>query len=91
MLKGRALRGVEGSAQRAAVLAGRSGGEYGQQRWGSGPQGHVKAAPRPLTSESLYRPTDGERSRYSPYTSPQRGVRVERNGVENFKITDEHE
>lgn len=56
MLKGRALRGVEGSAQRASVLAGRRGGEYGQQRWGSGPQGHVKAVPCPLTSECLHRP-----------------------------------
>lgn len=30
--------------------------KYDQQRWGSGPQGHVKAAPCPLTSWSLYRP-----------------------------------
>ncbi len=56
MLKGRALRGVKGSAQRASVLPG-GGGEYDQQRWGSGPQGHVKAVPCPLTSESLYRPS----------------------------------
>lgn len=32
------------------------GGEYDQQGWGSGPRGHVKAVPCPLTSESSHRP-----------------------------------
>lgn len=61
VLKGRAQQGVECLAQRTSVLDGeRKGGgcwkggvENGQKRWGSGPQGHVKAIPCPVTPERL--------------------------------------
>lgn len=54
MLKGRARRGVEDWAQRAAVLvAGGGGGEVGGEEaaevGGQDLRGHVKAAPRLLT------------------------------------------
>lgn len=62
MLKGRARRGVEDSAQRASVLVaggvagGEVGGEEAAEVGGQDLRGHVKAAPRlPTPSGAAHR------------------------------------
>lgn len=67
--RGALCRGLRAWLKGLRSLLGEGGAGCGQQRWGSGPQGHVKAVPCPLTSESQSRPGHCTHSKHTSTVS----------------------